>query len=89
MAQNDYEPKLPSLEADDDDDDDDEDSVRIIQLMKSKEPLVSFSGVLKYLPASLYSEEMKNEWTELHVINHQVNVIITSFIIYYYLLIIT
>ncbi|GAA6090857.1 MAGUK p55 subfamily member 7 [Tachysurus ichikawai] len=42
VAQKDYEPKLPSLEADDDDDDDDdddEDLVRIIQLMKSKEPL--------------------------------------------------
>ncbi|KAK3513439.1 hypothetical protein QTP70_014269, partial [Hemibagrus guttatus] len=38
VAQNNFEPKLPSLAADDDDEDE-EDSVRIIQLMKSKEPL--------------------------------------------------
>ncbi|XP_058274159.1 MAGUK p55 subfamily member 7 [Hemibagrus wyckioides] len=37
VAQNDYEPRLPLLAADDDEDE--EDSVRIIQMMKSKEPL--------------------------------------------------
>lgn len=47
VAQNDYEPRLPSLPADDDE----EDSVRIIHMMKVKEPLVSLSGALKYLPA--------------------------------------
>lgn len=52
VAQKDYEPKLPSMEAEDDEGE--EDSVRIIQLKKSKEPLVSLSGALKYLPSSLY-----------------------------------
>ncbi|MCI4390981.1 hypothetical protein PGIGA_G00129090 [Pangasianodon gigas] len=37
VAQKDYEPKLPPLAAEDDEDE--EDSVRIIQLLKSKEPL--------------------------------------------------
>ncbi|XP_060761418.1 MAGUK p55 subfamily member 7 [Neoarius graeffei] len=37
VAQKDYEPKLPSMEAEDDEGE--EDSVRIIQLKKSKEPL--------------------------------------------------
>lgn len=41
VAQKEYEPKLPSLAAEDHEDE--EDSVRIIQLMKSKEPLVSLS----------------------------------------------
>lgn len=52
VAQNDYEPKLPVLAAEDDEDE--EDSVRIIQLMKSKEPLVSLSGALKYFPDLLF-----------------------------------
>lgn len=52
VAQKDYEPRLPSLAAEGDEAE--EDSVRIIRLMKSKEPLVSVSGELKYFPTSLY-----------------------------------
>lgn len=52
VAQNDYEPRLPSLGAVEDEDEE-EDSIRIIQLMKSKEPLVSFSWGLHYTRSSL------------------------------------
>ena len=44
VAQKNYEPELPPLP---DDIDDDEDSVKIIRLVKNKEPLVSpLSGLL-------------------------------------------
>ncbi|KAF5902873.1 MAGUK p55 subfamily member 7-like [Clarias magur] len=48
VAQKDYEPELPSLTVEADEDE--EDTVRMIQLMKSKEPLVFVRALFDYHP---------------------------------------